>query len=255
MHSTDLANRAAIRLERVSFQANCTPIISDLNLTVETGEFVILLGPNGAGKTTVLKIINGLLKPTTGRVELFGNRLNGVSARSLIRKVAYLPQDMPVDSRIPISVRDVVGIGRLAYMGLLGRPGRVDDKVIRHAMDLVGVGGLARRPFGNLSTGQKQKVSLARALAQGAEVMLLDEPMNNLDPQAQQDICSTIDMIYETTGVTILLVTHLLERIPRAATGALLLRQGTVAGRVPIEEIHSEGIRRQLYGSAQAEGP
>ena len=255
MHSTDVSTRTAVRLEGVSFQANGTPIISDLNLTIGTGEFMILLGPNGAGKTTVLKLINGLLAPTAGRVELFGNRLNRATERSLIRKVAYLPQDMPVDSRIPISVRDVVGIGRLAYMGLLGRPGAADDGVIARAMDLVGVADLAGRPFGNLSTGQKQKVSLARALAQEAGIMLLDEPMNNLDPQAQQDICSTIDTIYERTGVTILLVTHLLERIPETATGALLLRQGTIAGRVPIEEVHGEAIRRQLYGSPQAEGP
>jgi ABC-type cobalamin/Fe3+-siderophores transport system ATPase subunit len=247
MHSTDVRAGAALSLERVSFQANGTMILRDLSLVIETGEFVVLLGPNGAGKTTLLKIINGLIRPTAGRVELLGARLEGADARNLIRKVAYLPQDMPVDSRIPIAVREVVGIGRLAYKGLLGRPGRLDRDVIAQAMDLVGIAELASRPFGNLSTGQKQKVSLARALAQEAEIMLLDEPMNNLDPQAQQDICATVDTICKTTGITILLVTHLLERIPKTATEALLLRQGSIAGRVAIEDVHSESIRRKLY--------
>jgi ABC-type Mn2+/Zn2+ transport system ATPase subunit len=239
----------AIALRDVGFTVNGISILSSIDLTVSQGDFLIILGPNGAGKTTLLKLIDGFIKPTSGSIELLGQTLRSDSVKSLRRRMAYLPQDMTPDLRIPISVWDVVSIGRLAHKPVFGRLTSDDRLIVHEAIEAVGIVDLTRHPFGHLSAGQKQKVSLARALAQEADIMLLDEPLSNLDPRAQRDVCDTIDRIYGSTGKTILLVTHLLESIPGSATRALLLKNGSIAGRVPIGRISEAGFRRDLYST------
>jgi ABC-type Mn2+/Zn2+ transport system ATPase subunit len=236
-----------VTLEQVRLAVNGIPVIRDVTLSIAQGEFVLVLGPNGAGKTTLLKLINGLLLPSGGQIRVFGNALTSATAKPIRKRIAYLPQDVAVDTRIPITVRGVVSIGRLAHKSLVARLSSRDRGIADEAMALVGVADLAERPFGHLSAGQKQKVSLARALCQQAEIMLLDEPLSNLDPKAQQDVCDTIDTIHGQTGKTILLVTHLLETVPSSADRALIMRQGTFSGKVDIERIYDDGFRRGLY--------
>jgi ABC-type Mn2+/Zn2+ transport system ATPase subunit len=244
---TDRQVYPAVALEQVSLVVNGVPIIHDITLSITQGEFVLVLGPNGAGKTTLLKLIDGLLSPSGGEVRIFGEALTSAAAKAIRRRIAYLPQDVTVDDRIPITVRGVVTIGRLAHKPLMARFSSRDRAIADEAMALVGVADLAERPFGHLSAGQKQKVSLARALCQQAEIMLLDEPLSNLDPHAQRDICDTIDSIHGQTGKTILLVTHLLETVPRSADRAMIMRKGTFSGKVDIKTIYDEGFRRGLY--------
>jgi ABC-type Mn2+/Zn2+ transport system ATPase subunit len=239
----------AIAFDRVRFSVNGAEILKEISLRIDSGEFVLILGPNGAGKTTLIRIINGLITPTSGTVHLFGRQLLPANAKNLRRRIAYLPQDIAVDVRIPITVDEVVGIGRLAHRSTLKGFRTQDQEIIDSAMEAVGVHDLRKRPFGQLSAGQKQKVSLARALAQEARVMLLDEPLNNLDPQAQEDICQTIDHIYGSTKKTILLVTHLLERIPQSSGRALLLRDGSVAGSVDSARTREKDFQFALYGA------
>jgi len=243
-----------LRLERVRLAVNGTPIIHDVTLSIDQGEFVLVLGPNGAGKTTLLKLINGLLLPSGGRIRVFGNILSRATAKSIRKRIAYLPQDLAVDTRIPITVRGVVSIGRLAHKPLMARLSNSDRSIADEAMALVGVGDLAERPFGQLSAGQKQKVSLARALCQQAEIMLLDEPLSNLDPKAQRDVCDTIDSIHGKTGKTILLVTHLLETVPRSADRAMIMRRGTFSGKVDVKKIYDQGFRHGLYSGPAGSG-
>ena len=207
----------AVSLEQIRLAVDGMSIIHDITLSIDKGEFVLVLGPNGAGKTTLLRLINGLLLPSEGRIRIFGETLTAATAKQIRRRIAYLPQDVSVDTRMPITVREVVSIGRLAHKPLMARLSSRDQGIADNAMALVGVTDLAGRPFGHLSAGQKQKVSLARALSQQADIMLLDEPLSNLDPRAQQDICDTIDAIHGETGKTVLLVTHLLETVPRSA--------------------------------------
>jgi len=238
----------AIALDGVRFSVNGLDILKDITLRIASDEFVLILGPNGAGKTTLIRIINGLITPTSGTVQLFGAKLIPQNAKNIRRRIAYLPQDVAVDVRIPITVDEVVGIGRLAHTSTLKSFRKQDREIVDSAMEAIGIYQLRKRPFGQLSAGQKQKVSLARALAQEARVMLLDEPLNNLDPQAQEDICRTIDHIYGTTRKTILLVTHLLERIPQASGRALLLRDGSIAGSVDSAKIREKELQFALYG-------
>jgi ABC-type Mn2+/Zn2+ transport system ATPase subunit len=253
-NSADRYVHPAVTLERVRLAVNGIPIIHDITLSIADGEFVLVLGPNGAGKTTLLKLINGLLSPSEGEMRVFGEVLKPGSVKTARKRIAYLPQDVAVDTRIPITVRGVVSIGRLAHKRLTARLSAGDRRIAEEAMALVGVTDLAERPFGHLSAGQKQKVSLARALCQQADIMLLDEPLSNLDPRAQRDVCDTIDSIHGQTGKTILLVTHLLETVPRSANRAMIMRQGTFSGKVDIERIYDEAFRRDLYSGLAVNG-
>jgi ABC-type cobalamin/Fe3+-siderophores transport system ATPase subunit len=245
--SNDRHGDPAVRLKQVTLTVNASPIIHDITLSIDQGEFVLVLGPNGAGKTTLLKLINGLLLPSGGEILVFGQPLTRATAKQIRRHIAYLPQDIVVDTRIPISVREVVSIGRLAHKPLLVGFSDQDWAIIDEAMELVGIADLARRPFGQLSAGQKQKVSLARALSQQARIMLLDEPLSNLDPRAQRDVCDTIDRIHGATGKTILLVTHLLETVPSSADRAMIMRDGTFSGKVDTAKIYDDRFRHSLY--------
>jgi ABC-type cobalamin/Fe3+-siderophores transport system ATPase subunit len=237
----------AIALDGVGVDLEGAAVLHGLTFSVNRGEFMLVLGPNGAGKTTLLKAINGLIPATRGTVRIYGELLSSSSVKSLRKRIAFLPQDVDVDTRIPINVRDVVGIGRLAHKPVVSMISKEDRKIVDGAMELVGVTGLARRPFGRLSAGQKQKVALARALSQQADIMLLDEPLSNLDPRAQQDVCDTIDSIHRETSTTVLLVTHMLETVPRAADRAVLMKGGTFAGKVDIEQVYDDRFRRSLY--------
>ncbi len=252
--STNRHGHPIVELEQVRLAVNGIPVIRSVTLSMNEGEFVLVLGPNGAGKTTLLKLINGLLLPSGGEVRVFGEGLTSATAKQIRRRIAYLPQDITVDTRIPITVREVVSIGRLAHKPLMARFTDRDRGIADEAMDLVGIAELATRPFGHLSAGQKQKVSLARALSQQAEIMLLDEPLSNLDPRAQRDVCDTIDCIHGETGKTILLVTHLLETVPRSADRAMIMRQGTFAGKVDIAKIYDDRFRRSLYSGLAETG-
>lgn len=232
---------------------NGATILNDLTFCINPGEFVLVLGPNGAGKTTLLKVVNGLLPASSGSISVFGEMLTPATAKRLRRRIAFLPQDVAVDTRLPITVREVVSIGRLAHKSVMARMSPDDRRIVQEAMETVGVTDLAERPFGHLSAGQKQKVSLARALSQEADIMLLDEPLSNLDPRAQADVCSTIDSIHEETSKTVLLVTHLLETVPRSADRAVTMKRGTFAGKFDVQRIYDERFRHGLY-SELAEG-
>jgi ABC-type Mn2+/Zn2+ transport system ATPase subunit len=242
------AGPPAILLKDVSFTANGAGILTGVNLSVDRGSFLLLLGPNGAGKTTLLKLVDGLITPSAGTVEVLGACIHPGSEQAIRENIAYVPQGIDVDTRTPIRVEEVVSIGRLGgrpkVRGLTG----LDRKAVESAMAEVGIGFLRGRPYGQLSAGQKQKVSLARALAQEAGIMLLDEPLSNLDPHAQQEVCGTIDHIYASTHKTIVLVTHLLEQIPRTCTQAMFMREGTIEGELSLDRVLERGNTRELYG-------
>jgi len=219
----------------VSLVLNGRQILRDVSLRIGFHECVAIVGPNGAGKTTLLKVICGLLSPSAGRVEILGTRLDRKSLQRLQRQIAYLPQDVSIDPRTPISVEEVIEIGRFSQGWLRQRLSAADRAAIEEAMRVTGIANLRGRPFGLLSAGQKQRVGLARALAQEASIMLLDEPLSNLDPEAQQDVCAAIDRIHASTDVTVLLVTHLIEKIPACCRRTLKMNEGTIVGETGIQ--------------------
>lgn len=176
-------------------------VLEDVTLSVQERDFIGLIGPNGGGKTTLLKVLLGLLHPARGEVQIMGQ-----DVKAGRRFVGYLPQTIEFDRDFPISVWDVVRMGRLGHRRLLQRYTAGDDDSVTEALRSVGMLDLRDRPMGALSGGQRQRVYIARALATEPSILLLDEPMASVDPQASAGIYELLRQLNER--ITILMVSH-----------------------------------------------
>lgn len=178
-----------------------TPVLEGVNLTIYPGDFMAIIGPNGGGKTTLLKLMIGLIEPERGSVRVFG-RL----PREVAHRIGYVPQGLGPDKHFPISVSDVVLMGRIKGGGGKWRFSRRDRDLAREALERVDMWPLRNRRIGELSGGQRQRVYVARALVAEPELLLLDEPMANVDQKGQSDFYGFLKTLNET--VTIILVSH-----------------------------------------------
>jgi len=169
----------AIVLDNGSFSYTRHPVLDGVTLTVPKGDFAMVVGPNGGGKTTLIKLILGLLVPTSGRVSLFGK-----SPEAAWNQVGYMPQYTHVDMAFPVSVMDVVLMGRLTQ-SKRWRYSKNDREAARHALNEVGLLEKQKKPFSSLSGGQRQRVLIARALCSNPSLLLMDEPTANVDPAAE----------------------------------------------------------------------
>ncbi|MGB2694294.1 MAG: metal ABC transporter ATP-binding protein [Dehalococcoidia bacterium] len=220
------------------------PALERLTFELPAGELVGLAGPNGSGKTTLLKTLLGLNKPWRGEVQVFGQPIDAVR-----RRVGYAPQSELVDWDFPVTVADVVMMGRYARIGLLRRPGAVDREAVAAALDMVDMETLAQRQIGELSGGQQRRMLIARALAQEADLLLLDEPLVGLDATSQHDLLTLFERL-RAQGKTLLVATHDLSCVAACFTLALLLNRRLVAFGPPAEiftpEILSEAYAEHL---------
>jgi len=191
------------------------PAIEDIDLAVEAGSLLAVVGPNGAGKSTLLKVMAGLLTPWHGRVEVLG----GVPGREA-KRVAYVPQAESVDWAFPVTVGDVVMMGRYPLLGPLRRPGAADQRHVEEALEKVGMAEHRRTQIGRLSGGQRRRVFLARALAADPALYLLDEPVTGIDATTQEDLMDILEA-ESRRGRTVVATTHDLacaaERFHRVA--------------------------------------
>jgi len=217
------------------------------SLKVESEEFVGVIGPNGSGKTTLLTIINGLGKLLSGQVWVLGNYVSPRNSHSLRKKVGYVPQVENIDPRMPMSVREVVMIGRYGLLGLLRKPGEHDWKIVDEMLELVGMNHLAQRPIGHLSGGEQQRVAIARCLAQEPELFLLDEPTAALDWKAQTEILELVRRIHDSRHLTTLFVTHDLGALPVACSRVVLMKDGLIWGEGSPDKLLTDDNLSQLY--------
>ena len=176
-------------------------VLEDINLTIYTGDFIGLIGPNGGGKTTLIKVLLGLLSPMRGEIRILGG-----SVREGRQHIGYVPQFVAFDREFPISVWEVARMGRLGKRRLLQRYTVEDDQAVAEALQQVGVFDLRHRPIGELSGGQRQRVYIARALAAQPQILLLDEPTSNVDPQVSTGIYELLRSL--NTAITIILISH-----------------------------------------------
>lgn len=218
-----------------------------VSLKVTAGEFVGVIGPNGAGKTTLLTIINGMGKRLSGRVEVLGHYLTPGNGHSLRKKVGYVAQAQSIDPRMPMSVREVVMIGRYGVLGLFRRPGKHDWETVEEALEMVGMSHLAQRPIGHLSGGEQQRVAIARCLAQKPELLLLDEPTASLDWKAQSGILELVKRIHDLRRLTTLFVTHDLSSLPLTCDRVVLMKEGLIWGEGSPGELLTDENLSQLY--------
>ncbi len=232
-----------IRMESVDFRYPERQIFSGLSLSLERGEVLGLIGPNSSGKTTLLKLMDGLLQPQGGRILLEERNLEQIPRARVARTIAVVPQAMEVP--FSFTVGEIVLMGRAPYLTRFGWEKQKDLDVAHEAMALTDVAGLGERTFWELSQGEKQRVLIARALAQEPRVVLLDEPTSHLDINHQVEINELIRGLNLQKGLSVLHISHDLNLAAEYCHRIVLLHQGSVfSAGVPSEVITEENIRR-----------
>jgi manganese/iron transport system ATP-binding protein len=229
-----------IDLRAVSVFFNGTTALKDITLEIPSGERIAVVGPNGAGKTTLFRLIAGTLEPSQGQVNVYGH---GPSDHVCI---AYVPQRSQVDWKFPATVREVVMMGRIRKIGLLRWPTRGDWRFVDQALTRVNMDQLAGRQIGELSGGQQQRTFLAQAIAQEAEVVLLDEPLSGLDLPSQETIFQLLDEL-NREGVTVLVATHDLNLASDRFDQVILINRQIIAFGPPGEALTQPALV-QAYG-------
>jgi ABC-type Mn2+/Zn2+ transport system ATPase subunit len=229
-HSAPVAGAPALQVDGLSvfYPGAHHAALRDVSLCLLCGTCTALTGPNGSGKSTLLKAVAGLLPIASGVVRVHGNPLGTCHHR-----VAYLPQRGEIDWSFPVSLERLVLTGRYVHLGWLQWPGYRDREIGRAALDRLGLASLADRQIGRLSGGQQQRALLARALAQEADLLLLDEPFNALDASAQETVYAALNALRDQ-GKTMLVATHDLSRLAGAFDATVRLRDGGMEPSPPV---------------------
>ena len=205
-----------LRVEGLTMRYETGFALEDVSFELQPGARLAVVGPNGAGKSTLFKIITGLLTPSHGQVHIYGNEPGGHIC------IAYVPQRSQVDWDFPVSVADVVMMGRIGKMGLFRNPRAKDWELVEHALETVGITHLKKRQISQLSGGQQQRMFIARALAQEAELMLMDEPLTGLDASSVEDIFNIFEVLKQR-NVTVMVSLHNLRMAARRFDQVMLL--------------------------------
>lgn len=217
------------------------PVLWGVDFALPTGKLIGLIGPNGAGKSTLLKAILNMIPAASGWVKIFGQPY----ARQK-RLVGYVPQRESVDWDFPTNALDVVLMGRYGQLGLFRRPRRQDREIAMACLDQVGMADFAKRQISQLSGGQQQRVFLARALAQDAQIYLMDEPFAGVDAATERSIVALLDRL-KSEGKTVLVVHHDLQTVREYFDWVILLNMRLVAVG-PTETIFTDERVRETYG-------
>lgn len=236
--------QTAIELTHVHLQFGTRVLLEDMSLQIQQGEFVPVLGPNGAGKTTLLKLLLGLLKPDGGTVRVLGKAPHRGN-----REIGYAPQHRTLEVDLALRARDVVGFGLDGDRWGIGFPSRRRRAAIDQALDEVNALSFAEAPVGQLSGGEQQRLLIAQALLTNPRLLLLDEPLANLDITHGQEIVALIARVCRARGVTVLLVSHDINPLLPVVDRVLYIAHGQSAIGTPEEVITSETLSN-LYNSS-----
>lgn len=217
-------------------------VLKNVNVEFYPGEFVGLIGSNGAGKSTLLKIILGLLSPTQGNVRFFGE-----SAKKGNRQIGYVPQKVFLEPNIPLRGRDLVALGLDGHQFGIPLPSKKRKKRVDEILEAVDATGYADSPIGKLSGGEQQRLLIAQALLTNPQILLLDEPLSNLDIKSAYEVTKLISEIGREKGVTIILVAHDMNPLLGVMDRVLYLAEGKAAiGKV--DDVFHNDVLSNLYG-------
>lgn len=236
----------AVAAQALAFAYNGRPVLTDVSFAVPAGELVCLLGQNGCGKTTLLRLLLGLLAPRQGRALVAGRDAGAWSRTAMARQAAYVPQ--LTRPAFAYTVFETVLMGRAAHNGFAGRPASGDRDIARAALARFGIEHLAGTPLPRLSGGQRQLAMLARAVAQQAPVLIMDEPITGLDLGNQALFLEIVRQLCDE-GHTCLMTTHVADHALWVADRAVLLRQGRVLADGPPETAVTSPNLHRLYNA------
>jgi manganese/iron transport system ATP-binding protein len=234
-HAAHQAGAPILESKNLTVRYDSGIALEDISFRLNIGERVAVVGPNGAGKSTLFKVIAGILQPTSGQVDVFGGGPGGHIC------IAFVPQRSQVDWTFPVNVVDVVMMGRIGKLGLFNWPKKRDWDFVRQALADVGLSTMADRQISELSGGQQQRMFIARALAQEAELMLMDEPLNGLDINSQEQIFDILGEL-RRRGVTVMIATHDLDQAAERFDRVLLLNHRLLGVGTPQEVFTTEHL-------------
>ena len=217
--------------------------LEGVNATLRTGTICGLVGVNGAGKSTLFKAIMGFVKPTVGKVSIAGQEVRQALKKNL---VSYVPQTEEVDWNFPVLVEDVVMMGRYGHMGFMRRPTRADHQAVDNALERVDMGAYKKRQIGELSGGQRKRVFVARALAQGGQIILLDEPFTGVDIKTEESLVALFRLLAREDRL-ILVSTHNLGSVPNFCDDVMLINQSLLA-HGPVETTFTQSNLAKAFG-------
>lgn len=229
-----------IEVEHLTVSYNARPALLDVSVNIEADQLVGIIGPNGAGKSTFIKAVLGFVKPDLGTV-----RIGGSNAQNAKGQVAYVPQRGAVDWDFPITVKEVALMGRYQQIPWYSSPGQEDGEVAVEALKMVRMEEFADRQIGELSGGQQQRVFMARALAQGSDILLLDEPFAGVDAATERAILEVLDRA-KRSGKTLVVVHHDLSTAAEYFDKLLLIKQRLYAYGEPAAVLQ-EDLLSQVY--------
>jgi iron complex transport system ATP-binding protein len=231
--------------EELSFAYGEVPVIRDFSLTMTRGSFAGLIGPNGCGKSTLLRLLSGVLSPSSGRVVFDGKSLAAIPPRRRATLIAYVPQQQR--TVFPFTALEVVLTGRSPYTSRFRFENETDREVALRALEELGASHLAARPVTELSGGEQQMVAVARALAQNADLLLLDEPGASLDLKHRAQLSAALRRLREERGLTALVVTHDLQMLDSSFDSLFVMREGRLVAKGPASDVLREDILADAF--------
>jgi iron complex transport system ATP-binding protein len=234
-----------IEVESLGFSFTGKLVLQNLSFKVNQGDFVCIIGPNGAGKTTLLNLICGILHPQTGTIKLDGKLIESYSTRNIAHKIGVVRQEFV--PAFDFTVNDIVSMARTPYLGILGMLGSQDVEIIKGALKATELAGFADRTLSSLSAGERQRVFIARALAQNTPILLLDEPTTFLDMKHQVGIYDLLKSAQIEKGKTIIAITHDINLAVQYCQQILFFAaDGSYQFGTPQEILSAEQIRKNF---------
>jgi manganese/iron transport system ATP-binding protein len=234
-HPEHLPGTSILSVQGLSVGYESGLALDDISFELITGERMAVVGPNGAGKSTLFKVVAGLLKPDKGKVSVFGEEPGGHMC------ISYLPQHNHVDWNFPVTVSEVVMMGRARRIGMLRWPGGKDREIVEKAIETVELTRFAKRQISQLSGGQQQRMFIARALAQEADLMLMDEPVTGLDTPSQEELFAVLDAL-RAQQVTVMIALHDLKLASASFDRVMLLNRRLIGIGEPAKVFTRENL-------------
>lgn len=229
-----------LRADDVTFSYGAVPALRGVSISLPRGIFAGLIGPNGCGKSTLLRVLSGVVSPAEGSVSFDGRPLGRIAPRERAKLIAYVPQQQR--TVFPFTAIEVVLTGRTPFTSRFRFESRADREIAMRALDDVGAAHLAPRPVTELSGGEQQMVSVARALAQNAKLLLLDEAAASLDLKHRAQLGAALRRLRKERGLTALIVTHDLQMLDASFELLFVMREGRIAARGAPREVLREDV-------------
>lgn len=234
----EIIKEEIIKVENLSFTYGNEPVLEAVNFSISTGDFTAIIGSNGSGKSTLVKLLLGLLQPSSGSINIFGEKVDKFRKRP---EISYIPQNViALISNFPATVEEIVNTNLYSQVGFMRLPKKRHLEKAWHALELVGMEAYAKRPVSDLSGGQQQRVMIARALAGQPKVMILDEPTTGIDRKSSESLYQLLGQLNKNNGLTVIMVTHDIARVSNYADRIFCLEEGSIV------ELGSKQIEDEL---------